>query len=164
MTLETIFSLPDAWFQVAETQFYSAVSQPGQRSAKLDSPCAGNLTRGTLTPPSQPSCAFPCFLLKASLLSTLAWVQDPCKEHTLPLVQMLTLYLDFRVAAFAIQPMAKVSQTPKSASLSGHASGVFCQCKQVPFPRKPGCRMKRKGAGAWLHLTYSSTAGAHTQA
>lgn len=73
LTLETIFSLPDTWFQLAETQFDSTVLQPGQRCAKLDGPCAGVLTHRTHTHTSQLFCTFSCFLIKASLLSPLLW-------------------------------------------------------------------------------------------
>lgn len=77
MTLETIFPLPDTWFQLAETRFDSPALQPGQGSAKLDSPCAEVLPReGTLTSPSQLLCTFPCFLTRAALLFTLECVRN----------------------------------------------------------------------------------------
>lgn len=77
LTLETIFSLPDTWFQLAETRFDSPVLQPGQGSAKLDSPCAEvPVKERTLTSPSQLLCTFPCFLTRAALLFTLVCVRN----------------------------------------------------------------------------------------
>ena len=59
---------------------------------------------------------------------------------------MVKLYLDFKVAVFAVWPMATVSQTPKSAALCRHASDAPGQHKWVSFPRKRGCMRKGKGA------------------
>lgn len=141
-------SLPDTWFQLAETQFDSAVSQPGQRSAKLDSPRAGVLTHRALTPLRATPFLLPPPDQSRSALPTRTGGRSLQGTHAFPLGQMLKLDLDFRAAAFAV--------TTNSYSLPNTQSCIpvikahlrsFCQCKWVSLPRKPGHRMKRKGAG-----------------